>query len=291
MGDENGYTLSIIWAVVESKTNRVEQSYFHEEIADSDAIYIANIKLDTSLYKKGILKLSLAFEGSSRVNPYLSTKMFLYKLEKSRVKVILDGSDFFELFGENDMCRGVNGIHDYSWKNKKSFEFPNSIVFNHNYKFEEIDCRNPSKERYWSVKLEPLKFLYKDGKYKMVSKIKPIFNLKEIEANAKKGLRYKEIVLKAMLFEEPIIKDNLNRYNDIAYYLPKAGHNREAIVLLKEIIDIFPKRMVAYYNLADAYWALGQKKEAKKMYEVYLKQMKARGKEKRVPKVVKERLR
>jgi len=96
-------------------------------------------------------------------------------------------------------------------------------------------------------------------------------------------------VLKAILNEIKIEKKTLTPYNNIAYHLQKAGANEEAVYLLEKIIEMFPKRTVAYYNLGDAYWALGRKEEAKKMYATYVKQMTAQGKEKRIPKVVKER--
>jgi len=83
---------------------------------------------------------------------------------------------------------------------------------------------------------------------------------------------------------------NLTTYNNIAYYLQKAGANEEAVYLLEKILEKFPKRTVAYYNLGDAYWALGDKKRAIKAYMTYIEQMKAKGKEKRIPKVVKQRV-
>jgi len=95
---------------------------------------------------------------------------------------------------------------------------------------------------------------------------------------------------KKYLPEKPIEKKTLTPYNNIAYYLQKAGANEEAVYLLEKILEKFPKRTVAYYNLADAYWALGEKKKAVKAYKTYIKQMKAKGKEKRIPKVVKQRV-
>ena len=95
------------------------------------------------------------------------------------------------------------------------------------------------------------------------------FNLKEIEANTKKGLKYKKRVLKAMLFEETLFSSNVNRYNNIAYYLQKAGHNQEAIFLLEEILSEFPKRVVAYLNLGDAYWDETKRVKALNNYHHY----------------------
>ncbi len=70
----------------------------------------------------------------------------------------------------------------------------------------------------------------------------------------------------------------------------KQGQNKEAIYLLEKITAKFPNRTVAYYNLGDAYWALGDKKKAKKVYKIYIKQMKQKGKQKRIPKIIKDRI-
>jgi len=96
--------------------------------------------------------------------------------------------------------------------------------------------------------------------------------------------------LKFLFDDFPLTIKTLTPYNNIAYYLQKAGANKEAVYLLEKIIEKFPKRTVAYYNLGDAYWALGWKEEAKKVYETYVKQMTAKGKEKRIPKVIKQRI-
>ena len=95
--------------------------------------------------------------------------------------------------------------------------------------------------------------------------------------------------IKAIIKDITIKKANLITYNNIAYYLQKANANKEAIYLLKKILEKYPNRTVAHYNLADAYWAIDDKKKAKEHYNIYIKQMKAKGKAKRIPKVVKLR--
>jgi len=77
-------------------------------------------------------------------------------------------------------------------------------------------------------------------------------------------------------------KINLENYN--------CNVQKISILKLEKIIEKFPKRTVAYYNLGDVYWALGRKKEAKKMYVTYVKQMTAKGEVKRIPQVVKQRI-
>jgi len=124
----------------------------------------------------------------------------------------------------------------------------------------------------------------------------PKFTLKEFLTQCKKGnkkvmddvtIDYLDYYLKVY----PLCDGTVIDHNNIAYYLQKSGKNREAVYLLQKIVSKFYYRAVAYYNLGDAYWALGQKKKAKKMYEIYVKQMKARGKGKRIPKILKERVR
>ena len=83
---------------------------------------------------------------------------------------------------------------------------------------------------------------------------------------------------------------NLTTYNDIAYYLQKVGANEEAIYLLEKILEKFPNRTVAYYNLGDAYWEIGDKEKAIKAYKTYIEQMKVKGKEKKIPKTLKDRV-
>jgi len=90
--------------------------------------------------------------------------------------------------------------------------------------------------------------------------------------------------------KETIDKKDVVKLNNIAYYIQKAGANEEAIYLLKEILKKYPNRTVAYYNLGDAYWALGDKKKAKEAYLTYTEQMCNAGKQKRIPKVVKDRI-
>lgn len=87
-----------------------------------------------------------------------------------------------------------------------------------------------------------------------------------------------------------ISQNNLSNYNNIAYYLEKAKAYNEAIYLLEKILEKFPNRTVAYINLGDAYWGLGDTEKAKAAYQTYIKQMKESGKEKKIPKVILERV-
>jgi len=66
-----------------------------------------------------------------------------------------------------------------------------------------------------------------------------------------------------------INKRTVEAYNNIGYYLQKLGNNEEAIYLLKKVIDRSPDRIVAYYNLADAYWEIKNTQKSVTLYKKY----------------------
>lgn len=120
-------------------------------------------------------------------------------------------------------------------------------------------------------------------------------NLDKMEEELKKNdfsaKQYYDIeLLHNTLLSHPLTPKTLTQYNNIAYYLQQAGANEEAIYLLEKIIKKFPNRTVAYINLGDAYWALGEKAKARKAYSTYIEQMCAKGLEKKIPRKVLERV-
>ncbi|MHC8397694.1 tetratricopeptide repeat protein [Pseudomonas sp. LB3P93] len=78
-------------------------------------------------------------------------------------------------------------------------------------------------------------------------------------------------------------------FNDIAYFWQQAGFNEDAIWLLGKVIADNPKRVVAYLNIADAYWSEGDKATAAKNYKAYNELMIAGGKQQKIPERSKER--
>ena len=88
----------------------------------------------------------------------------------------------------------------------------------------------------------------------------------------------------------PIQKENVARYNDFGFFLEQSGRYEKAVTLLKKVIEVFPKRIVVYINLGDAYYGLKQPSKAKKSYQTYIKLMKKAGKTKRIPKQVYQRI-
>ena len=284
------YTLSLVFAIVDKKTKTITKNYFHENIADSDAISIEEIEFDTTFYQKGILNLYISYYGSSRSNPYSSTELFMYEIKKNGFSPLLEHFESHLSFSENNRWNGHGSIHNYEIKNKKNLALKKPIEFTHKYIYTEFSSEGSIKENDWNVTLEPIILAYKNGKYVIMDNKKSIFDLEEIESNSKKGLRYKSIVLKAMLWEEPLMKSNIEHYNNIAYYLQQAKHYKESVVVLKEITDTFPKRVVAHYNLGDSYWELNKRTKAINSYQTYIKMMNTLGKKNKIPKKVLERV-
>ena len=94
----------------------------------------------------------------------------------------------------------------------------------------------------------------------------------------------------SMLKKFPLSKLNLIEFNNIAYHLEQAKNYKESVYLLEKIIEKFPDRTVAYFNLGDAYYGVGDKTKAIKAYQTYMDQMKKKGWEKKIPKQVLDRV-
>ncbi|WP_300689023.1 tetratricopeptide repeat protein [Chryseobacterium sp.] len=124
--------------------------------------------------------------------------------------------------------------------------------------------------------------------------VKPYKDLKKLYADVS------SYPLLANSFNESVISDfkkkfalslsNLDDYNNVAYRLAENGNQKGAIELLQQIINKFPTRAVAYLNIADSYWNIGEKEKAKVNYKKYLSLMKYQKKDlKKIPKYAEKR--
>lgn len=87
------------------------------------------------------------------------------------------------------------------------------------------------------------------------------------------------------------IIDSIPLMNNKAYYLGEAGAHIESIYILKKVLSKRPDRVVAYLNLADSYWEVNNKKEAKVSYQKYIKLMQIQGKDmSKIPQRVYDRI-
>jgi len=305
-GGEDINDVSIVVAVVNRQTGKVLQSSFYKNLAISDAVEIETLTIDTKTYSQ----LSKYAPFGIRINQgvYVThahamseSHLFLFESRKNGIKMLLDD---YELEGHSMMCEDYRVCFGENIKNKitapcktKNYCPIRVKTLSSPYYLLPITDDEESIEKSFSESYS-VKLTFQNGKYvkhkrsysKTVEK-KLTFN--EVEKGAKKGKHYSRYELAKLIYEPLYGEDKFKKVaqlNNIAYYLQKSGDNLEAVMLLEVLLKEFPKRTVAYYNLGDAYWALGRKKEAKKVYETYVKQMIAKGKEKRIPKVVKERI-
>ncbi|KFF74297.1 hypothetical protein HX13_14425 [Chryseobacterium sp. P1-3] len=87
-----------------------------------------------------------------------------------------------------------------------------------------------------------------------------------------------------------ISSHNITKLNDFAFNLGNVNPSI-SIQILEKIIKKYPDRVVTYLNIADSYWATGNKEAAKKNYKQYLSLMKAQKKDlNKIPRYVEERI-
>lgn len=84
--------------------------------------------------------------------------------------------------------------------------------------------------------------------------------------------------------------DNPGWSNDLGFLFEQSGYSREAATLLEEVVEKHPGRVVAYLNLADSYWALGNIRGAVSMYRKYIELMSEQKKVSSIPERVFERV-
>ena len=210
-----------------SKAKEIAQQYDKESPEK-----FKSVVTDTKSYGKGRVGIVTTYYLQSNSMPYTYKLLSIYEKNKvllSNFKLYTEVTDKWSA----DYCEDYTVTHEYQTKKSSSLQ---QLVFEHTYVFKhEKYCKEKSIKK-WSVKLDPKKFVLKDGKFVAVKQEKkPIFNLDEVLKNAQKGLRYKKIVLEAMLFEVPVSKDNVELYTQIGQALKKAKHREEAEFLLSSI--------------------------------------------------------
>jgi len=87
-----------------------------------------------------------------------------------------------------------------------------------------------------------------------------------------------------LVYEVGIHDKTVREINDLAYYYAKKHPASKLLIkVYRDILSLYPKRAVAYYNLGDAYWALGQKENALEAYNRYITLMRREKKEHKIP--------
>ncbi len=140
-----------------------------------------------------------------------------------------------------------------------------------------------------------IEFSYEDGETETIDGIKVNYiskkplkgELNDLVVKAKNGV-YDGSRIIEYLYNFPINKENVEDYNNLAYFLKG---DDIALYILEKLIEAVPSRVVAYLNLADTYYELGNEEKAKEYYKTYIAMMKKQKKDlKRIPKYVYARI-
>lgn len=101
---------------------------------------------------------------------------------------------------------------------------------------------------------------------------------------------YDWVANKSWLDHVDISADNITKINDLAFKLENVNPE-VSITVLKKILQKYPDRIVAYLNIANSYWNVGEKEKAIENYKTYYSLMKSQKKDlNKIPKYVGERI-
>jgi len=223
---------SLLVAVVNTKNNMIMQSYFHKDaIKFSYSSMVC--KFDRKSYKGISSKKPFAISIQEILDgPPTDTRthLFLYEAEGKALKPILSNL-VVEESSEEMGSQSKNRVATLK-KYKTNSNYP-PLVYKQKYEYT-YEASNYKDEPEWKVNLDDIVCTYKGNKYEC--KQNPIFDLKQIAQNLKKGLKYKEIVLRAMLWETKITKENVDDAEALVSYLLKHKIDTNiAKILLKRI--------------------------------------------------------
>jgi len=90
-------------------------------------------------------------------------------------------------------------------------------------------------------------------------------------------------ILEVLLENFDIEDENIEEWNNLAFYLEQNLQYDQAIFLLEKVIEVDPERTVAYINMGDAYLGLNEKQTANTAYQKYVKLMQGENKEGIIP--------
>ena len=95
--------------------------------------------------------------------------------------------------------------------------------------------------------------------------------------NCSSPLSIKE--LNFLLNHSVLDNTSVNNYNNLAYYLEQKMQYQASVYLLKNILEKYPTRIVAWLNYGDSLWGMKEKSQAKSAYQKYISLMKFKKKD------------
>lgn len=80
-----------------------------------------------------------------------------------------------------------------------------------------------------------------------------------------------------------LLPSEVEDVNNLGFKLAEEKHYADSIAVYKKVLAASPSRIVAYFNIADSYSALGKKELAIQNYKKYIQLMKASKLEEKIP--------
>ena len=189
----------------------------------------------------------------------------IYKIEPTQIKLVSSStSDAYAQQIEQQLNDVINGETDAV--NDGAVESVPDTYLNDNFMADAIR-RGEHKALQ----------LYGEGDAcAAAERLAAVFDLTSIAINTrrdsvKSGLSKYEAWVDAWHFQQLPLADYITAFNDYGFFLQQNGCLEESAAVLALATRLAPHRALAYLNLADSEWKLGQKTKAKNSYLNYLR--------------------
>ncbi|RXJ99498.1 hypothetical protein CRU98_05580 [Arcobacter sp. CECT 8986] len=277
------YNLSY-WGNSNILTTKYRSNYYFKE-KDNE---LKKINLSIKHFKKALQSAKNKDFRAKILYMLAKSELALYDINNSKVV-------------NYDSTKGYETKRAYSWNSSNTYE--NYIIKGYGKFFDDLKNKYQDTNYYKELLKECgyLNYYYdtvEDIK-RVNTQIKNSSNkielLKSIESDTKLKRksdlnRYNQIYFYNLFKNIKLSKSNVTYYNNIAYYLNKKRKNDEAIYILEKIVNKYPNRVVALYNLGDVYYDIYDMDMARKYYKKYVALMKKLKKENNIPKKVLSRV-
>ncbi len=264
---------SLIVAAIDGRTKKILQNTIFKNIIQNN-LKQYQVKIDTKNYKRlsknQPIGITLFYKNRYR----LKSALFIVEPTKDSFRIILDKikTDRFTGFDDGNEQSSLF----YSLRNlPENTRYP-PIILNRIYTFKSKRSEDGEKQQ-WSIELAPAEYVYDGFKYREKNNA-PIFDLSEVAQQLKEGMKFKTLVIKAILFEHsPVFASNSPHYLDITKHLNKGEKYSQSVLILEQLLPQNNDLSLAHFNLANAYWELGDKYKASLEYAIYVNQTQSKG--------------
>lgn len=131
----------LVW---NKSTKAIETKYTKKAEWTSDAMYLAELNIDTGLYylnkNTRAFGIRYSYSGSSRVNPFGSSSINLYYFKNSQIIEVLNNFELEKCFGDSG---GISGCKDAWFETSKSVFIINNKLTT---KFNDIIVKTKLKD-------------------------------------------------------------------------------------------------------------------------------------------------